>query len=142
MTLSCISTFLEKQIVFRANRLMRVLKFKFFLSIFRVLSFPTRCLFLGIYLLYDPRLSVWYVLIGNFSNNFHSSKKSSSRLFPPLPSQNATGVSFTGVPRPTLVGFALDKAPKLIGFAIKTNFNCQSRQTGNLFAIKEIRVRF
>jgi len=62
--------------------------------------------------------------------------------FPVVLGQNTAGFPLNGVPPPTLVGFALDKALKLIGFAFKTNFNCQSRQPESLFPIKEIRVRF
>src|SRR5919198_5091939 len=41
MIMSCIKIFLEKHIVFRANRLMRVLSVRFFRSIFCVFSLPT-----------------------------------------------------------------------------------------------------
>jgi transposase len=40
ITMSCIRIFLEKHIVFRTNRLMRVRKVRFFRSIFWVFSFP------------------------------------------------------------------------------------------------------
>jgi hypothetical protein len=43
ITTSCITIDLEKQIVFRANRLMRVRKVKCFRSIFWVLRLPTLC---------------------------------------------------------------------------------------------------
>lgn len=43
ITPSCIKIVLEKQIVFRAKRLIRVLKLKCLFSIFCVLCLPTSC---------------------------------------------------------------------------------------------------
>jgi len=41
---SCMTSSLEKQIVFRASRVIQVLKFKFLRSIFWVLRLLTSCL--------------------------------------------------------------------------------------------------
>src|SRR5215469_4283694 len=82
ITLSCICSLLEKQIVLRFNRFMWVRKFRFLRSIFHVLSFPILCLFDGMYFEYAPQSSVWNTEMGNCSSSFHSSKKSQSCLLP------------------------------------------------------------
>jgi len=45
MTISCLFSRFEKQTVFRASRLIHVLKFKFLRSILRVFFLPTSCFF-------------------------------------------------------------------------------------------------
>jgi hypothetical protein len=44
MTVSCITSRLEKQMVLRVSRLISVLRFKFLRSIFSVLGLPISCL--------------------------------------------------------------------------------------------------
>ena len=78
MTMSCISSLLEKQIVLRANRLIRVLNVKCFRSIRWVLRFPTSCCSGGMCLSYAPHPSVQYLWIPNGSSNLFNSRNTSS----------------------------------------------------------------
>ena len=58
ITLLCIVSFLEKQIVFRHNRFRCVRKFKFLRSILQVLDLPIICLSAGICREYEHQESV------------------------------------------------------------------------------------
>jgi len=76
--MSCICVNLEKQIVFLAKRLIRVLSVRCFLSIFWVFLLPTSCCSGVIWRWYAPQLSVKNLLIPKGSRRLFSSKNTLS----------------------------------------------------------------